>query len=348
VKVVTLGILADLLGGDLEGDPGYSVSGVAPLDKARPDQISFLSNPKYTSSLRETTAGAVIVSRETIAPGLNLIHVDDPHLGYAMAMEVFYRMPYIPTGVSELASVHQNARVGDQVSINSFVIVCEDAEIGDRVTLMPGVYVGPGAAVGDDSVLHPNVVLEWGVRVGGRVIIHAGSVIGSDGFGYAREGDGYRKIYHAGTVRIEDDVEIGAGCCIDRGVMGETVIGEGSKLDNLVQVAHNVRIGSNCALAGQVGLSGSVVLDESVSMGGQSGIAGHLKVGRGSIILGKSGVTKDLPEGSRVAGFPAMESGYWWRSTALFGKLDGLRKRISRLESERKRLIDKDQGEESD
>jgi UDP-3-O-[3-hydroxymyristoyl] glucosamine N-acyltransferase len=348
VRKVALGKLAELLGGELSGDPEHEVSGVAPLDVARQDQVSFLSSAKYALSLGTTKAGAVIVSREDDAPGLNLIRVDDPYLGFAMAMEVFYRDPYSASGISELASVHQEAIIGEEVSIHPFVVVSERARIGDRVTLMPGVFVGPGAEVGEDSVLRSNVVLEWGVRVGARVIVHAGTVIGSDGYGFAKEGDVYRKIYHAGTVRVEDDVEIGAGCCIDRAVMGETLIGAGSKLDNLVHVAHNVRIGNNCALAGQVGLAGSVVLDDGVSMGGQSGVGGHLKVGRDCVILGKSGVTKELPDGSRVAGFPAMESGQWWRTTALLGKLDDLRRRVARLESGQKRAPDNDKEEGCD
>ncbi len=333
MKTMTLGDIAKVLGGELEGDPGRVVSGVAPLDTAGPEHVSFLSNPRLSPSLAATGAAGVIVSKEVRETGLNLIRVADPYLGFAVVMEVFYGRPYAGTGVSDKASVHQGARVGDQPSIHPFALVCEGATIGDRVTLMPGVYVGPGAVVGDDSVLHPNVVLEWGVIIGRNVIIHAGTIVGSDGFGFAKEGEKYHKIVHAGIVRIEDEVEVGAGCTIDRAVMGETIIGEGSKLDNLVHVAHNVQIGQNCALAGQVGLSGSVVLGDCVSIGGQSGIAGHLKIGHGSVILGRSGVTKELPEGVRVAGFPAMESGQWWRSTVLLGKLDDLRRRVKRLEA---------------
>lgn len=346
MKSVTLGKLAELLQGDLEGDPRHEVSGVAPLDIAGKDDVSFLSNPKYAHSLESTRAGAVIVSRETAAAGLNLIHVDDPYLGFAGAMEFFYRCAYTASGISERAAVHPEARIGKNVSIHPFTVISERATIGDRVTLMPGVFVGPGAAVGDDSVLHPNVVLGWDVRVGARVIIHAGAVIGSDGFGFAKEGKVYRKIYHAGTVCIEDNVEIGAGTTVDRAVMGETVIGQGTKIDNLVHVAHNVRLGSNCALAGQSGLSGSVVLEEGVSMGGQSGVAGHLTIGRETVILGKAGVTRNLPGGSRVAGFPAMESGQWWKAAALLGKMDDLRKRIARLEHELKRFPPEDREEE--
>ncbi len=328
-----MGELARFLEGDLEGDAGLQVSGVAPLDLAGPDQVSFLSNPRYAPSLKTSRAGAVIVAKEVREDGLNLIRVNDPYVGFARAMEAFYVDPYSAEGISEKASVHPNARIGKQPSIHPFSVVAEGVRIGDRVTLMPGVFVGPDCDVDDDSVLHPNVVVEWGARIGKRVIIHAGTVIGSDGFGFAREGESHRKIVHAGTVRVEDDVEIGAGCTIDRAVMGETVIGAGSKLDNLIMVAHNVRIGKNCLLVGQVGIAGSTELGDSVIMAGQSGAAGHLKIGKGVTVLAKSAVFKDVPDGEQVAGIPAVESRQWRRNTAIFGKLDDLRRRILRIET---------------
>ena len=337
MKKVTLGELARVLGGELEGDPGLVISGVGPLDTASPEHVSFLSNPRYAPSLKVTRAAGVIVSREVRAAGLNLIRVDDPYLGFARAMEVFYERPFSGTGISEKASVHPDAHVGEEPSIHPFSVVCQGARIGDRVTLMPGVYVGPGAAVGDDSILHPNVVLEWGVLVGRKVIIHAGTVVGSDGFGFAREGKTHHKIVHAGIVRIGDEVEIGAGCAIDRAVMGETVIGPGCKLDNLIMVAHNVRLGSNCLLLGQTGISGSTVLGNDVIMAGQSGVGGHLKIGDGVTILARSGVVKDVPEGEQVAVFPAVDSGQWRKNSIILGKLDDLRRKVNKLEALRKK-----------
>lgn len=333
MRTMTLGDLARFLEGELEGNPELEVSGVAPLDLAAPEQVSFLSNPRYAPSLKSTRAGGVIVAREIQETGLNLIRVKDPYLGFAKAMEAFYQKPYLPAGISGKASVHPETRIGEQPSIHPFAVVSEGVRIGDRVTLMPGVFVGPEAVVDDDSVLHPNVVIEWGVKVGKRVIIHAGTVIGSDGFGFAPQGGSHRKIVHAGTVRIEDDVEIGAGCTVDRAVMGETVIGAGSKLDNLIMVAHNVSIGKNCLLVGQVGIAGSTELGDSVIMAGQSGAAGHLKIGRGVTVLAKSAVFKDIPDGEQVAGIPAVESGQWRRTAAILGKLDDLRRRIIRLET---------------
>ena len=334
MKELTLAELAGKLGGDLEGDPDVTVSSVAPLNTAGPDQISFLSNPKYALELETTSAAGVIVSRKTVASGLNLIHVDDPYLGFAMAMELFYSEPYEATGISDDAFIHQDARIGNEASIHPHAVVCLGARIGSRVTLMPGAYVGPGVTIGDDTTIHPNVVLENNVLVGNNVIIHAGTVVGSDGFGFAREGKRHKKILHAGTVKIEDDVEIGAGCTIDRAVMGETVIGKGSILDNLIQIGHNVRIGPNCILVAQAGIAGSAELQDNVTVAGQAGVAGHLRVGSGAVIMGKASVFKDVPPGACVAGTPAIDAKDWRKSATVFAGLDDLRKRISRLEKE--------------
>lgn len=331
---MTLGDLAGKLGGELRGDPEVVVTGVGPLHTAGPDQISFLSNPKYESSLKKTAAAGVIVSRDMHFEGLNLIHVDDPYMGFATAMGIFYSDPYEAKGISDRAVIHQDVRIGSDPSIHPCVVVCEGAVIGSRVTLMAGSYVGPGVTVGDDTTIHPNVVLEKDVTIGRNVIIHASTVVGSDGFGFALGKDGHTKIVHAGTVRVEDNVEIGAGCTIDRGVMGETVIGRGSKLDNLIQIAHNVRIGPNCILVAQVGIAGSSELGESVTLAGQAGIAGHLKVGSGAVVMGKASVFKDIPPGAQVAGTPAIDANQWRKASAVFSRLDELRKKIARLEKE--------------
>ncbi len=336
MKKITLADLARKLGGVLDGDPEVTVSGVAPLNMAGPDQISFLANHKYVSFIETTSAAGVIVSMEAQAFDQNIIRVKDPYLGFAMAMELLYSEPYEAAGISDDAFVHPKAWIGDEPSIHPFAVVSRDARIGCRVTLMPGVYVGPGVTVGDDTTLHPNVVLEKNVLVGNSVIIHAGTVVGSDGFGFAREGNHHKKIIHAGTVRIEDDVEIGAGCTIDRAVMGETVIGRGSKLDNLIQVGHNVRIGPNCIFAAQAGIAGSAEIQNNVTMAGQSGVAGHITVGSGAVVMGKASVFKDVPPEAHVAGTPAIDVKNWRKAAAVFARLDDLRKRVSRLEKELK------------
>jgi UDP-3-O-[3-hydroxymyristoyl] glucosamine N-acyltransferase len=347
VKKITLADLTQRLGGSLEGDPEITVSGVAPLDTAGPDHISFLSNPLYTPSLRSTSAGVVIVSKETQAPGLNLLRVENPYLGFAMAMEIFHSEPYEPSGISGQASIHGEAHIGADPSIHPFAVVCRNATVGSRVTLMSGAYIGPGVSVGDDTTIHPNVVLEENVQVGKNVIIHAGTVVGSDGFGFAKNGDSHKKIVHAGIVRIEDDVEIGAGCTIDKAVMGETVIGRGSKLDNLIQIGHNVRIGPNCILVAQAGVAGSSELEGNVIMAGQSGVAGHLKVGSSAVIMGKTSVFKDLPPGAQVAGTPAIDAKEWRKAAVVFSRLDDLWKRVLSLEKELGRVKGNNREEDS-
>jgi len=334
VREITLGELAERLGGALEGDPDVVVRGVAALDAAGVDQVSFLADPKYLSLMESTSAAGVIVSRNISCAVPNLIRVDNPYLGFAAAMEVFYAEPHEAAGISDRSFVHEGARIGKEPSIHPFAVVCQGARIGDRVTLMSGAYVGPDVAIGHGTVIHPNVVLEHDVSVGTNVVIHAGTVVGSDGFGFATEKGLHKKIVHKGTVRIEDDVEIGAGCTIDRAVFGETVIGRGTKLDNLVHLAHNVVTGRNCLLAGQAGLAGSTVLGDNVIIAGQSGVSGHLNIGNGTIVMARTGVTRDTLPGARLAGFPAIDAVLWKRASAVFNKLDELRKRVINLEKE--------------
>jgi UDP-3-O-[3-hydroxymyristoyl] glucosamine N-acyltransferase len=345
MREITLADLARQLEGELEGEGHVVVNGIGSLHEAGPREVSFLSNPRYRKSMENTGAAGVIVSHDTVAKGINLIRVSDPHLGYAKAMEIFFGEDYVSTGISPQASVHPDARIGADPSIHPFAVLCENTRLGDRVTLMPGVYVGPGATVGDDSVLHPNVVLEREVQVGKRAIIHAGTIIGSDGYGFAREGEKHHKITHAGTVRVGDDVEIGANCTVDRAVMGENVIGDGSKLDNLIHVAHNVKIGRDCLILGQVGISGSTTLGDRVVIAGQSGVIGHARIGDDTIIASKTAVFKSLPAGSQVAGIPAMEIGQWRKLMVHLGKLDTLNRRVKTLEREIENLREKKEEE---
>jgi UDP-3-O-[3-hydroxymyristoyl] glucosamine N-acyltransferase len=273
--------------------------------------------------------------------------MEDPYLGFAFAMEIFHGGLYVPDGISPDASVHPGASVGSDPTIQAFAVVCDGATIGSRVTLMAGCYVGPGAMVDDDTVLHPNVTIGKEVLVGKRVIVHGGTVIGSDGFGFAQEQGVHRKIIQAGIVRIEDDVEIGANCTIDRAVIGETVIGAGSKLDNLIQVGHNVQIGKNCILVAQVALAGSTILEDNVTMAGQSGAAGHLTIGEGALVYGRAAVVKDVPAGSQVSSLiPAVDAREWRRTVAALGSLGTLRKRVAALEKEISRLTEESSEED--
>ncbi len=334
MKKYTLSQIANILDGDLVGNGSVEVSGIKSLDEAGPEDLSFLSNPRYREELEGTGASGIIVARDIDIKDRNLIKVDDPYLGFAVVMELFHDEGYTGTGISPQASIHETARIGADPSIQPFAVVREGASVGDRTTLMSGVYVGPGAVVGDDCLIHPNVVLEHSVRIGNRVIVASGTVIGSDGFGFARDGSRHRKIHQAGIVEIGDNVEIGACCTIDRAVMGKTVIGDGTKLDNLIQVGHNSRIGKDCILVSFVGLAGSVTLEDNVTMAGRSGVVGHIKVGEGATILAASIVLNDIPPGASVAGFPAVDAMEWRKTSVLKRKLDSMRKRIRKLERE--------------
>ena len=334
MKTVTLGEIAVLLGGKVSGDESHSVSGIAALDEAGPVELSFLSNPRYRPLLKDSDAGGIIVSLDVEIEGKNLIKVKDPYIGFAKAMDYFYGDPMPYQGISPMAHVHPGAVLGSQVSVQPFAVICEGANVDDGVTLMAGCYVGPDVSIGSGSAIHPNVTIEKGCIIGRNVIIHAGTVIGSDGYGFAPDGKKHRKIIQTGIVRIGDDVEFGAGCAIDRATLGETVIGDGTKLDNNVHIAHNARIGRNCLLVAGVGISGSVVVEDNVIMAGHSGVAGHLRVGEGAVLMAKAATFKDVPAGSVVAGVPAIESSIWKRSVAVFARLDALKKQVSRLEKE--------------
>lgn len=342
MKQFALKDLAKLIGAQLVGDGSVRVSAVRPLQEAGPEDVTFLANPKFENLMASSRAGAVIVSGEYESEGRNILIVDDPYLGFAKAMEAFYGEQYTPVGISSKAHVHDKAIIGADPSIHPFAVVSESASLGDRVTIMSGACVGRGVQVGDDTVLHPNVVLEREVVVGRRVIIHAGTVIGSDGFGFAREDDGHRKIIHHGTVRIGDDVEIGANCTVDRAVMGETVIGDGCKLDNLIMVAHNVKIGRDSIIVAQVGISGSTTLGDRVTLAGQVGVVGHVNIGDDAVVAAKSAVFKDVRPGTIAAGIPATDADKWKRSVSLIRRLDSMRVKLVELERKVKRLSEED------
>jgi UDP-3-O-[3-hydroxymyristoyl] glucosamine N-acyltransferase len=325
--------LAGKIGASLQG-PDVEVTGIAALDEAGPGQVTFLSNPRYARKARETKASAIIAKEAIPGAGCAFLLTPDPYFAFACAVEQFHPPVRLAAGVSAQASVHPDAVLGKEVHVGPFAVVSEGAVLGDRVTLYPGAYVGKGAAVGDESVLHPGVTLYEGVRVGRRVILHAGCVIGSDGFGFAPTPQGYRKIPQVGTVEIGDDVEIGANTTIDRAALGVTRIGPGTKLDNLIQVGHNVQIGRDTVIAAQVGIAGSCRIGNRVMIGGQSGLAGHLEVGDGVMLGAKSGVAVSLSSDETRAwsGVPAMPHRIWLKMVTLLPRLPELFRRVKRLE----------------
>jgi UDP-3-O-[3-hydroxymyristoyl] glucosamine N-acyltransferase len=325
--------LAGKIGAALSG-PDSTVTGIAPVEEAGPGQVTFLSNPKYARLARETKASAVIAKEPIPGASCAFLLTPNPYFAFACAVEQFHPPVRPAPGVSPQASVHPGASLGKDVSVGSFAVVEEGAVLGDRVALMAGVYVGKCARVGEDSLLHPRVTLYEGVRLGKRVVLHAGCVVGSDGFGFAPSPQGFRKIPQVGTVEIGDDVEVGANTTIDRAALGVTRIGRGTKLDNLIQVGHNVVIGQDTVIAAQAGISGSFRIGNRVMMGGQAGLAGHLEVGDGVMLGAQSGVADSLSatESPAWSGTPAMPHKTWLRTVTLLPKLPELFRRVRRLE----------------
>ncbi|MGZ8428719.1 MAG: UDP-3-O-(3-hydroxymyristoyl)glucosamine N-acyltransferase [Candidatus Deferrimicrobiaceae bacterium] len=326
--------LADRIGARLVGDGERVVAGIAPIEEAGPGQVTFLANPKYTRIAKGSKATAIIAKE--VVPGAQTAFLlsDNPYFAFACAMEAFHPPARPAPGISDKAVVDPSARLGRDVAVAPFVVIQEGAEVGDRTALFPGVYVGKGVTIGPDCLAYPHVVLYHDVTVGSRVILHAGCVIGSDGFGFAPTAEGFRKIPQVGTVEIGDDVEIGANTTIDRAALGVTRISRGTKLDNLVQVGHNVVIGSDTVIAAQAGISGSVRIGSRVMIGGQAGLAGHLEVEDGIQLGAKSGVPNSLrvSEARVWSGIPAMPHPVWLRMATLLPKLPELFRRVKRLE----------------
>ncbi len=331
---VRLADLAVRIGARLVGDGEVVVTGISPIEEAGPGQVTFLSNPKYIRYAKDSKATAII-AREVV-PGAQpaFLLSDNPYFAFACAVEVFHPPARPAPGVSDKAVVDPSARLGRDVAVLPFVVIQEGAEVGDRTVLFPGVCVGKGVSIGPDCLAYPNVVLYHGVKVGSRVILHAGCVIGSDGFGFAPTPDGYRKIPQVGTVEIGDDVEIGANTTIDRATLGVTRVSRGTKLDNLVQVGHNVVIGRDTVIAALAGIGGSTRIGSRVMIGGQAGLAGHLEVEDGIMLGAKCGVPDTLrsSESRTWSGIPAMPHPTWLRMAALLPKLPDLFRRVKRLE----------------
>ena len=327
-----LGDLAAAVGGAVEGDPSTLIDDVAPLESAGPRQISFLANPKYLRQALQARPGAVLAAPGIDLPGLNVVRVKDPYLAMARILALFHPPERIEPGVRVGASVGRDARIDPSAAVLEGVRVGDGVAIGPRTVLHPGVAVGDGCRIGADAVLHPNVTLYPRTVVGDRVILHAGVVLGSDGFGFAHDGTTPVKIPQVGNVVVEDDVEIGANTTVDRATFGSTVIGRGTKIDNLVQIGHNVVIGPGSILVAQSGISGSTKLGSGVVFAGQSGAVGHITIGDGSRVGAKSAVTHDLPAGSFVIGHPAVDARIWKRAAVAFGRLPEILRRLRRLE----------------
>ena len=335
----TLEELAILVGGKVEGDGTLEVEGIDSLEDAGEGEVTFLAELRHAPRLEKTRASAAIVPPSLPPFSKPVIRTPNPYLAYAKVQAFFQHRPYVPRGVDPRAFIGQGVKLGRDVSIYPFVYIGDGSEIGDRAVLYPGVYLGESVQVGEESILFPNVVVMNRCLIGKRVILHPGTVIGSDGFGFAREGARYVKISQVGVVIIEDDVEIGANCAVDRAAMGKTWIKRGVKTDNLIQVGHNVIIGEDTVLVAQVGIAGSTEVGNRVALGGQVGVVGHIKIGDGAMIGAQAGVGQDVAPGQVLSGSPAFPHREWLRAQAIFPKLPemrrvliGLEKRIKKME----------------
>ncbi len=324
--------IANFLGGRVIGNENAVVGGLGTLDEATEGQLTFLANPKYAAKVETTKATAVIVPPGAERYGKNVIEVKNPYLAFAKLLTIFHVKPHAPKGIMEGALVGKDVVTGEDITIYPGAYVADGVKIGNRVVLYPGVVLYEGVEIGDDVTLHANVTVREGCRIGNRAIVHGGVVIGSDGFGYAPDGKSYQKIPQIGVVVIEDDVEIGANTTIDRAALGVTLIKRGTKIDNLVQIAHNCIIGENCIIVSQTGISGSTKLGEHVTLGGQVGIVGHLDIGDNVMVGAKSGVHNSITAGQIYSGYPAFPHKEWLKAASVFSKLPEMRKTINNLE----------------
>ncbi len=324
--------IADAVGARLDGADA-EITGVAGIEKATSGQLTFVANPKYAAAARTTRASAIIVSEDFPAIEAATLRSGNPYLAFAQAIELFYHPPRYASGVHSTAVVHPSAKIGKHASIGPYVVVDEDVEIGDHCTLLPHVVIYRGARIGDRFFAHAHAVVRERCVVGNNVTLQNGAVIGADGFGFAKNGEGHwKKIVQSGPAILEDDVEVQALACVDRASVGETRVRRGAKIDNLVQVGHASEVGEDTLLCAQVGLAGSTVVGNNVILAGQVGVAGHCKVGDGAIATAQTGIPNDVEAGKTVSGYPAIDNKQWLRCVAIFNKLPELSRAIRAIE----------------
>ncbi|MEN3183590.1 MAG: UDP-3-O-(3-hydroxymyristoyl)glucosamine N-acyltransferase [Atribacterota bacterium] len=341
MSFLRLGDLTAHLGGELFGDPEFVVQGVREPRDAEEHDLVFLFDNRLLTEVLASRARAVVAGRgaRKDLEGKFVLEVANPRLAFARVLPLFFPPFRPPVGIHPLAFVHPRAKLGRDVAVGPFAVIEEDASIGDRTCIFPQVYVGRGVHIGDDCLLYPQVVVREHCIIGNRVILHSGVVVGADGFGYEWAAGRYEKIPQVGRVIIEDDVEIGANATIDRATLGCTRIGQGTKIDNLVMIAHNVSIGAHSIIVAQSGVAGSSVIGDEVIIGGQAGIIDHCRVGRGARIAARAGVTTEVPPGKMVSGFPAQEHSQELRERAFVRKLPEMWQRLKSLEERVRKLL---------
>jgi UDP-3-O-[3-hydroxymyristoyl] glucosamine N-acyltransferase len=327
----TLESLAHDLGGRVSGDGSIVITGVGGIEEAKEGDITFVTSEKFIPLLKETKASAAVVPQEIPDVALPLLIVPNPLLAIAKILTMFTQGPYVSGGVSDKAEVSPSAEVSEDATIHPFVSIGDGSQIASRVTIYPGASIGPQVRIGEDSVIYPNVTIYPRCVLGKRVIVHAGVVIGADGFGFVKDGEDNIRIPQVGIVEIEDDVEIGANCCLDRATFGKTLVKRGVKIDNLVQIAHNVQIGEHSIIVAQVGISGSTKLGKHVTLAGQVGLVDHIEIGDNVMVGAQSGITKDVPPNQIVLGSPHLPHRQFLRVAAVWTRLPELKKELDLL-----------------
>jgi UDP-3-O-[3-hydroxymyristoyl] glucosamine N-acyltransferase len=330
--------LADLVGGTVVGDADLEIARVAAIDEAGPGDVTFVANPKYLSRLAQTKASAVIVSAGVEAPGVSLIVCDNPYLAFAKILTRLQVRRPEPRGILAGASVSPSATVAEEATVHPGCVIGERVTVGRGTILYPGVVLYDDVSVGEDCTLHAGAVVREECRLGNRVILQPGAIIGADGFGFAPDGGRYYKIPQVGRVEIEADVEIGAATCIDRAALGVTRIGRGTKIDNLVQIGHNVVVGEDTIIVSQVGISGSTEIGRHCTFGGQAGVAGHVKIGDNVMIGARGGVSNSVAPNQVLSGTPVMPHKEWLKASMSFPRLPEIRKDVVRMKRQLEEL----------
>jgi UDP-3-O-[3-hydroxymyristoyl] glucosamine N-acyltransferase len=335
-----LGELATRLGAELRGDPELEVTGVKGIEEAGPAEITFVANPRYGGLARKTQAVAVLVEPDFPDIAAATLRIKNPYHAFSRALALFYQPPFYAPGIHPTAVIDPTAEIGEGAHVGAYVVVGPDVQVGPHATLLPHVVLYPRVRVGSHFFAHAHAVVREGCTLGDHVTLENGAVIGADGFGFSKNEAGHwEKIPQSGPVRLGSRVDVQANACVDRATVGATEIGDGTKIDNLVQVGHGSRVGENTLLCAQVGMAGSSVVGNNAILAGQAGVAGHCSLGDGVILTAQSAVSHDVPAGKMISGSPGFDNRLWLRAVAVFQRLPEMLKRLDRLE---KRLADKD------